>query len=274
MVPDAEPEKARPDSNRNERGSLALWRSYIWENLPTENLNGPDPDPVSEAYQQNDWKPIFIDSRFGLNQEAESLLARLRALEDDAIDPRPFRLDELSQSLEKLDRCRSVLRADDPEIKDIRVQSVSYAQPSAPAAASSADESAEPPPPEANSPAVSERYRETFQAASEADIRLTTAFFLFAKEMNPYLQNAESLRALAGEVPISEFFKELEPKTFNYETLRSAYERYKKLAAKGGQQRVNITSKPASRRVRKSHSRPAKKASAGRFLFRRYYRCL
>ena len=133
-VPAAEPEKARPENDANERGSSTLWRSYIWESLPTENLNGPDPDPVSEAYQKNDWKPIFIDSQFGLNQGAELLLARLRTLENEAIDPRPFRLDELSQSLEKLDQCRSALRAADPEIKDSRAESFSDARPSALAA--------------------------------------------------------------------------------------------------------------------------------------------
>ncbi len=243
-VPAAEAEKARPENDRNERGLLALWRSYIWESLPTEHLNGPEPDPVSEAYQKNDWKPIFIDSQFGLNPAAEVLLARLRTLEDDALDPRPFRLDELSQSIEKLDRCRSALRDADPEIKHSRGQSVSDPQPSVVAAASSGNQSAQPAsPPGADSPVIAQRYQEAYRAASEVDIRLTTDFFLFAKKMNSYSQNAESLKALSGEIPISKFFKDLEPKTFNYETLRSAYERYKKLAAKGVQQRVSMPSK-------------------------------
>jgi len=240
MVPAAIPEKVHPENDQSERGSAALWRSYIWESLPTENSNGFDPDPVSEAYQKNDWKPIFIDSRFGLKQEAQTLLAHLRTIADDAMDPRPFRLDELSQSIEKLDRCRSVLMAANPEIKNIRVKSVSYVQPPGSAAASSGDRSAEPLTPEEDSPAISERYRETFQAASEVDIRLTTDFFLFAKAMNPYLQRSESLKALEGEIPISMFFEDLEPKTFHYETMRRAYEKYKKMAAKGGQQRVDI----------------------------------
>jgi L,D-transpeptidase YcbB len=243
-VPAAEPEKAHPENDLNEWGSSTLWRRYIWQSLPTESLNGPDPDPVSEAYQENDWKPIFIDSRFGLNQGAALLLARLRTLENEAIDPRPFRLDELSQSLIKLDQCRSALQDVDPVIKDSRAESFFDAQPSAFAAVASANQLTEPAPPSGANPVVIlERYLESFRTASEADIRLTTAFFLFVKEMNPFLQKEESLKALSNQTPLSKFFKELEPKTFNYETLRSACERYKKLAAQGARQRVSMPSK-------------------------------
>jgi murein L,D-transpeptidase YcbB/YkuD len=187
--------------------------------LPTETLNGPEPDPVSEAYQQNDWKPIFIDSRFGLNQGAALLLARLHTIENQAIDPRPFKLDELSQSLDKLDRCRSTLKAADFGLKDSRAESLS--------------DSAE----------LLKKYQETFLAAGEADVRLTTAYFLFAKEMNPFLQKEEYLKALSGGVPLSKFLQDLAPDTFNYEALISAYARYKKLTAQGAQQRVGMTSK-------------------------------
>ena len=61
--------------------------------------------------------------------------------------------------------------------------------------------------------------------------------------MDPYVLEGETLKALSGEISILEFFKELEPKTFNYEALRSAYVKYKKLAAKGTQQKVSFPSK-------------------------------
>ncbi len=208
-----------PETARDERGSSTLWHSYIWESLPTETLNGPEPTPACEAYQQNDWKPIFIDSQFEPNQGAAQLLARLQTLEDEAIDPRPFKLDELSQSLEKLDRSRSVLKAADPGLKDTRAESLS------------------------NSDALMTKYELTFRAASEADILLTSAFFLFSREMNPFLQKGEYQKVISGEVPTSEFLKDLEPKTFNYEALISAYRRYKKLAAQGTQQHVTMPSK-------------------------------
>ncbi|HIJ76845.1 MAG TPA: L,D-transpeptidase family protein [Deltaproteobacteria bacterium] len=243
-VPAAEPEKARPENDLSEWGSLALWRRYIWQSLPTESLVGPDPDPISEGYQKNDWKPIFIDFRFTLNQGAALLLARLRTLENEAIDPRPFKLDELSQSLDKLDKCRSALQAADPGIKDNRAESFFDAHPSAFASAASANQSSETaPPPGADPEVILEEYEESFRAASEADVRLTTAFFLFAREMNPFLPEEQSLKALSGEIPLSKFFTELEPKTFNYEALRSAYQSYKKLAAQGAQQRVSMPSK-------------------------------
>ncbi len=210
---------AEPEAARDERGSSTLWRSYIWASLPTETLNGPEPAPACEAYQQNDWKPIFIDSQFEPNQGARLLLARLQRLEDEAIDPRPFKLDEVSQSLEKLDRSRSALKAADPGLKDSRAESLS------------------------NSDALLTKYEETFRAASEADIRLTSAFLLFAREMNPFLQKEEYQKVVSGEVPTSEFLKDLEPKTFNYEALISAYQRYKKLAAQVTQQHVTMPPK-------------------------------
>ena len=109
-------------------GSSTLWRRYIWESLPTENFHGPTPTQSAKLIRKIDWKPIFIDSRFRLNQGAVLLLARLRTLENEAIDPRPFRLDELSQSLDKLDQCRSALQAADPGIKDSRAESFFDAQ--------------------------------------------------------------------------------------------------------------------------------------------------
>ena len=59
----------------------------------------------------------------------------------------------------------------------------------------------------ANPGVILERYQENFRAASEADVRLTTAFFLFAKEMNPFLQKEQSLKALSGEIPLSDVFQ-------------------------------------------------------------------
>ena len=92
----------RYENAGGEKASSTLWRGYIWQSLPTENMSGPDPDPVSQAYQANGWRPIFIDSRFRLNNGATLLLSRLGELENQAIDPRPFKLDALSKSLEKL----------------------------------------------------------------------------------------------------------------------------------------------------------------------------
>lgn len=237
-------QRSLQNDERSDRPSSSLWRSYIWESLPTENLSGPDPDPISEVYQQHDWQPMFINSQFELNHTASQLLARLRTLENDAIDPRPFRLDELTQNLDKLNQCRSALRAVTPEIKESRAQSFSHAQPPLHSTtAAYANQSSESAPHQDANSGIPKRYQETIRAAAETDVRLTTAFIHFAKEMDPFLPKEETAKALLGEVPISDFLKELEPKTFNYEALRSAYAKYKKLAAQGDQQRVAITSK-------------------------------
>jgi murein L,D-transpeptidase YcbB/YkuD len=219
-----------------------LWRSHIWDSLPAENLSGPAPDLVSQAYQKNDWRPIFIDSRFELNSGATLLLECLRGLENQAIDPHPFRLDELSQSIEKLGQCRSDLKTADPDLQDLRAESLSAGktpEPANQAGIRPAGWSAQ-----RMEPAeLLKKYDETFRAATDTDVRLTTAFLLFSRQMNPFLQEEEFLKALSGEIPMSEFFKELEPKTFNYGALVSAYGRYRTLAAQGNQQHVRMPSK-------------------------------
>jgi len=240
-VASASAERAGPENEATERGLSRLWCSYLWQSLPTENLKGPNPDPVSEAYLANDWKPFFIDSRFELNQAAKDLLSRLGTLEKDAIDSGPFKLDKLSQSIGELHQSRSGLKAADPGYIDIRADSLM----DAPQSATSTDRSMGPAAPKmTNSEAILQEYQKVFRSAADADVRLTTAFLLLAMEMDPYFQKEEAQKALLGEVPVSKFFKELEPKTFGYEALLSAYGRYKKLAASDAPQRVAISSKP------------------------------
>ncbi len=231
----------RSQNTGGEKASSTLWRGYIWQSLPTENMSGPDPDPISEAYQADGWKPVFIDSRFGLNHGATLLLSRLAELENQAIDPRPFKLDVLYKSLEKLAKSRHALKNADPAFKDSRAESPQDNSPSQPATAA-AEYNA--PATEKISPAeLLKRYEETFLAASEADIRLTAALFIFSREMNPFLPKEEYLKTASGEVPMSEFLEELEPRTFHYEALVSAYHRYRNLASKVAQQSVAMPSK-------------------------------
>jgi hypothetical protein len=229
-------------ASQTEVGST-LWRSYIWDAMPMDNLGSPNPDTISQAYQQNDWRPIFVDSQFELNPGAMLVLEQLRGLENQAIDPGPFKLDELSQSIEKLSQSRSALKKADPAPIDLKAESLSAGKPpSQPAGPTEikppgwSGETTEP-------GGLLKIYDQTFRAASETDIRLATAFFLFAREMNPFLQEEEILKACTGEIPMAVFLKEIEPKTFNYDALISAYGRYKKLAAQVKPQYVGISSK-------------------------------
>lgn len=240
-TPASDAGESRSEATAEDKPSSALWRSFIWDSLPPETLGGPGPDPVSEAYQKNDWRPIFIDATFGLNQGAAELLGQLQNLESEAIDSKPFKLTELSQSIDRLNKSRSELRNTDPDIKDTRADSL-LNNPSSPASATVV-KTAGTTDSVTNRADLREKYEETFRAASAADIRLTTAFLLFARQMNPLLGEEDYLKAISGEVPMSVFLKDLEPKTFHYEALVTAYRKYGELAANVNQQHVSIPDK-------------------------------
>ncbi len=250
-----EPEKAGPENARDEKASSHFGAATSGRACPPRTLNGPEPDPVSEAYQQNDWKPVFIDSRFGLNQGARRCSwPASHALENHAIDPGH----SSSTNCPKASKSSTgaAPRSRPPTFKAIR--------------AIAGLESL----PDISRNVLQENTRRPSGRPQRWMSGLATAFFLFAREMNPFLQKEECLKAISGEVPLSRFFQDLEPKTFNYEALVSAYAKYRKLAAQGAQQRVTMLVQAASRRVRKSHPRLAKKAAAGGFLFRKYHGCL
>ncbi|MDR3555494.1 MAG: L,D-transpeptidase family protein [Syntrophobacteraceae bacterium] len=217
-----------------------LWADYIWQSIPAADLRSLTPGPVIKAYQANDWQPLFIDSRFELNRNAESLLAPLRSVDKDAIDPGPFELDKLSEVLKKLKSFRTALRTADPQFDAGRAQFFfDGTRPGAsPAGPYSSREASTLTP--LRPDAISKEYRRCFQAASEADVRLTTAFFLFSKEMDPFSPVEQGVKVLSGKVPISRYFAELKPKGYDYQALCSAYHKYTQLAARGDQIYVHI----------------------------------
>ena len=230
--PDADaPRKAHEAPVNADRGSSALWRSAIWESFPVEQLSGPDNDPVSEAYQQTGWKPFFIDPHFNINEQGKTLLGRLRGLESEAIDPKPFKLDELAAGIEKLDRSRAALKAADPKMKDTRADDLSAPQPLAQQSSGDHAQTHSP----ANTAELLSKYRDTFLAAGEVDSRLAAALFLYEKEMNPS-GRGDIVKALAGEISMANLLQNITPA--HYDSLVSAYARYKELAAQGRQQPV------------------------------------
>ena len=240
----AETLKTDGETQRDNLEPSALWRSCILDNLPPDDAKRSVPEPIGQAYRHHDWQPIFIDSNFGLKNTATQLLARLKTIEKDAIDPNQLKIKDLSQSLEKLEQCRSALMAVDPEIRDSRVKSFSRTEPMVLAAAAFANQSSDSrPPPTADPAVVLERYLAAFRAAGAADIRLTKVFVLFAKEMDPFLPQEELEKALLGEVPVATFLDEIEPKASNYKALHSAYQKYKNLAAQGAQRQIAIPAK-------------------------------
>ena len=239
----AAPSKTSKPYQHGNNELLSTWSDHIWQAFPASEIKGVSPDPVSRAYQANNWQPIFINSRFGLDSKAESLLGRLHSLDKDAIDPGPFELDRLTEILKKLESCRSDLRGEDPEFKDSRAQSFFDGKyPAQPAAGASHLNGAVARQP-ANLDRIAKDYRRCFQAASEADIVLTVDFFLYTREMDPFSPLEKGLDALSGKAPIAKYFAELAPKGLGYDALRSAYKKYVGLAARGGPLYVTFPSK-------------------------------
>lgn len=221
---------------------MTLWSSYIWKSIPVSDLRSPTPSPVIRAYEANGWQPIFINSKFGLDSKADSLLARLRTVDQDAMDPRPFKLDSLSEMVQKLNGYRSALRTLDPKFDDSRARSFFDAQRAA-ASSAEANRSNEPSATKtANIEVIAKDYRLCFQEAGKADVRLTTDFFLFSQKMDRFSPFQNDLKVLLSNTPFSSYFKELEPKEFDYAALRSAYRKYRELAARGDQQSVYVSS--------------------------------
>jgi murein L,D-transpeptidase YcbB/YkuD len=219
----------------------SLWSDYIWHSIPDSQLGGLTPSPVSRAYQANDWRPLFINSRFGLDSKAKRLLARLHSLSQDAIDPGPFELDKLSETIQKLRASRSSLGAADPQFDATRGQTFLAGQDPDVSTADSQNPN-EPPPNRSDIQTVAAAYRAVLSAASEADIRLATDFFLYSKAMDPFLSVNDGIKALLGQDPIGIYFSELEPKGFGYQSLREAYKQYRKLADRHTQIYVNFSS--------------------------------
>jgi murein L,D-transpeptidase YcbB/YkuD len=240
--PATAPAPAKPPlpPQHGETASPTIWSDYIWQCIPAADLRSLTPSPVIKAYQANDWQPIFVDSRFELNRNAESLLARLRSVDREAIDPAPFELDKLSGLLKNLKSFRSALRAADPQFEAGRAQlffdgNLPEGSPAGPYSSRKTSTLA------ANGPeTIAKEYRRCFHAASEADVRLTTAFFLFSKEMDPFSPVEQGVKVLLGKAPISRYFTELKPKGYDYPALVSAYHKYSELAARGDQIYVRI----------------------------------
>ena len=223
----------RPD-NPDNYALQTLWSDHIWQCIPATDSRGLTPDAASSAYAANNWQPVFINSRFGLDEKARTLLARLYSLEKDAIEPGPFELVRLYEAIKKLDTCRSALRALDPQFDAGRAQFFM-------AGRLPVQSSAGPQPP--NFEAIAREYRRCFEAASEADIRFVNDYFLFTRQMDPYSSVAEGVRALVGRASLASYFEQLEPRGVGYEKLRSAYQRYLELVSRGAQVYVSLPSK-------------------------------
>lgn len=192
--------------------SGSVWRSFLWEALPAQWLRSPTHSVVVEAYQQNGWIPCFITARFELNDNAAVLLENLDDLETRAIDPRPYKLDELRQKIQSLGAMRS----------------------SAPTSGHAG--AAQPQP-----PFDPETHKALYQAAAELDILLAGVFVRYCTEMDPFSGESQAL-ALSGQVPMGHYLSERVPASPHYEPLLRALARYRKMAAETAHHPVRTAS--------------------------------
>ncbi len=229
------------------RASSPLWQSVIWENFPDDRLKGSKPDAVSRAYQANGWKPFFINAHFQLNENAKLVLERLGSLQNEAIDPGPYRIDEIVREAATLAQARELLKASGLEVTDTACGELSE-PPREAVPVKSAGEGGGPASAHAQGPAENrpdsgeslQKYQDAFKPAARLDISLAAAFTRFADEMDPFSAD-DQVKALTGETPMRDVLKELEPASGQYRALVASYARYRALAAAVRQQPVNFS---------------------------------
>jgi murein L,D-transpeptidase YcbB/YkuD len=226
------------------QGPVSYWRPFLWEAVPGEWLRDSKQGVLLEYYQQHDWQPFFITSRFELNQGAQVLLQRLESLDSDAINPKPYQLERLRKCIANLEQTRTALAAVDPNYRDARANlgeisgtdAFHASKPSPPPVQLAMDSPQ--PVGQVVDPAQKkdkeQKYREAFRSASELDIKLTHDLLRLAKELNPFSGETQ-LEALSGQIPMAQFLKELEPTSPHYEPLHRAFGKYRHLATQGGQ---------------------------------------
>ncbi len=227
------------------------WRAFIWEAVPAEWLTSSRRNIVMEAYRENDWRPFFITSKFELSASSRVFLQQLDRLDGEAIDPKPFKLDDMKQKMANLEQLRASAKASIPDLND-SISDFSNRAGQAPASPGNGSNGTQArnasgtgPQDQASVKECEEKYRKLFLAASEIDMKLASLFIRYSNEMNPFSED-DQVKALAGQIPMKEYLKKLVPDSPHYGPLLQALVRYRTLAANTRQQpvRASATIKP------------------------------
>jgi L,D-transpeptidase YcbB len=261
FFPDASlsPLETAGDGNRTEQPTQpmvagSVREQAIREALSREFLSDADRDLLLEAYQARDWKPLFITASFELAPDADRLLRRLGDLENDAIDPQPYKLDRLQNSTRQLAERR---RETDPTLK-VELQGLLR---SLPARLNDSERlrlcqdvdivrllrrSMALPDSEIKTNAVrivtgmEKRYRELCLAAGRMDTLLAMDLIRLARDMQNFPRD-RLLSTLTGQSPVGELLRSFEPATPEYAAMRRALTTYRELAGKGEQKKIVVT---------------------------------
>ncbi len=220
------------------------WHTYLWEALPAEWLQDAAKAPLMQAYQENDWKPFFITGRFEIDPNGRLLLQRLETLQQDAIDPRPYRMEDLKTRVDALEALRFSLEASDPAYRDALADGPEPVSPPKQTPEGSASdirrttEANRMPVPGADQARVKDKiYQDLFRAAVAVDLQLAGNLLRFTNEMNPFVKELQ-VKALLGQSSMNEFLKELEPPAAQYQVLLQALKHYQQLAVRHPQPRL------------------------------------
>lgn len=226
------------------RASSQQWHTFIWDSLPADWLQDSNQAALLQAYEENDWKPLFITARFEVNASGHMLLHRLGTVQSEAIDPRPYKLEDLRSDMEHLEHLRLSLQAADPGYRDSASDlpdSASLQTQPAPVTAEGNHGVMEPSRPrvtEADRPRDHEKeYRDLFLASSAVDVRLAHNLIRFVNTMDPFSKELQ-VSALLGRIPMDQFLNELEPPSPPYKSLVQALHKYQKLASQASQQQL------------------------------------
>lgn len=226
------------------KDSTEGWHTYLWESFPAEWLQDSSKAVLLEAYQENDWRPFFITGGFDVDPRGRLLLQRLETAQNDALDPRPYQLEDLKYRLVKLEALRGSLHASDQGCLEALAASPDSASPmrlsqdDSPADRRGVTAPAQVPSSGWDQGREQKRNcRDLFRETSAIDVRLAANMIQFASEMNPFAREVQS-KALLGQYPMDQFLKELEPPAPQYQVLLQALRRYQQLASQNRPQRL------------------------------------
>jgi murein L,D-transpeptidase YcbB/YkuD len=241
----AAPSVYRPDPTPS-RGEQLLR-----ETLLQELLTDADRDLIVEVYQSRNWEPFFIGSGFQLSTSGMQLLARLQDLEDDAIDPQPYKIDQLRADIKALEGLRQgpngTVKASLKELlQSLKAKAgeaspfswcestdvqrlLESAQTSADISISKAAKSIQ--------AGLQTWGGQMINQAGVVDVHLASGLIRFAQDMQRF--SRDSIQSgLTGKYAMSELLKSLEPALPHYQALRRGYLTYRKLAHRSEQKNI------------------------------------
>lgn len=202
-------------TTRSSQTVVSVWSTYLNEALRGDLLGKKLVRELSRLYSFGDWRALFIDDRFSLNQAGLELLKRVSTMDRSGLNPQHYPLLELHNDLGQLEN----LRTETPAILSSRHTKLMYAMNSSPEHAPSPTNTANLEPEQAR----------LYRTAAHVDVLLLTCFVRYVHDMDPFLplDQAEMLKSVSS---MGQFLDSLEPKSAQYALLLDALEHYRELA--------------------------------------------